>query len=165
MNMKFLTFFLLFAGTLLSAQTLPEGMQITSNGIVKFSGGEIALNIFAAGWTGLLSNARFTEIRTDHKAPVWSLSGKCTLSAVNGNVTETIRTQAPDRFTLEYQVRMDRPVAAAIACVDVKVFHNDIRHIVADGKVLSLPLKKDSNIAYTGCINVITSSTSSPFKE
>ena len=115
MNMKFLTFFLLFAGTLLSAQTLPEGMQITSNGIVKFSGGEIALNIFAAGWTGLLSNARFTEIRTDHKAPVWSLSGKCTLSAVNGNVTETIRTQAPDRFTLEYQVRMDRPVAAAIA--------------------------------------------------
>ena len=133
MHMKFLTFFLLFAGTLLSALTLPEGMQIKPNGIIKFSGGEIALNIFAAGWTGAISNARFTEIRTESKDSIWNLSGKCTLSAVNGNVSETIRTQAPDRFTLEYQVRMERPMAAAIACVDVKVFHNDIRHIVADG--------------------------------
>ncbi len=146
MHMKFLTFFLLFAGTLLSALTLPEGMQIKPNGIIKFSGGEIALNIFAAGWTGAISNARFMEIRTESKDSIWNLSGKCTLSAVNGNVSETIRTQAPDRFTLEYQVRMERPMAAAIACVDVKVFHNDIRHIVADGKILSLPLKKDKDL-------------------
>ena len=144
--MRFLILLALTIGITLSAVELPSGFQVSNNGVISFPGGNISFTVYAEAFRGACSSEKMQDVKSRDGEKKWELSGKCTLSGVSGTVSEQITTESPEKFTLDYSINMDAPVRTHLAFIDVRLFHPDVRYVVADGKELTLPLKENETL-------------------